>query len=158
MKIHHGAALLAPLVLAGILTAVAPAAPSTSKASLVIRHQEHGCHAWSLNGGPYGVQQTVAIRRGGSVRVTNNDVMPHKLVETSGPAVVYTRLAAGMSGTMGLKGTFAPSMLARMGSSSTITFTKSGLYHFTTKPGEDYMAGIKTVGEDNVLRLTVRVA
>jgi hypothetical protein len=28
---------------------------------------------------------------------------------------------------------------------------------FTTKPGEDYMEGIKTVGDDNVLKLTVRV-
>jgi len=27
-----------------------------------------------------------------------------------------------------------------------------------TKAGEDYMAGVKTIGEDNVLRLTVVVS
>ena len=49
-------------------------------------------------------------------------------------------------------------MLARMGATSTITFSKPGVYRFTTKPGEDFMSGMKTVGEDNVLRLTVRVS
>jgi hypothetical protein len=49
-------------------------------------------------------------------------------------------------------------MLARMGAADRITFTKAGVYHFTTKAGEDYMKGIKTIGEDNVLRLTVRVS
>ena len=32
------------------------------------------------------------------------------------------------------------------------SFTKAGVYRFTTKAGEDYTKGIKTVGEDNVLR------
>ena len=82
--------------------------------------------------------------------------MPHKLIETSGPAVTFTRLTAGMG--MGLKGTFPPAMLARMGSSSKVTFTKAGVYKFTTKAGEDYMTGVKTIGEDNVLRLTVTVS
>jgi len=59
---------------------------------------------------------------------------------------------------MGMKGTFPPAMLARMGSSSKVTFTKPGVYKFTTKVGEDYMSGVKTVGEDNVLRLTVTVS
>jgi hypothetical protein len=45
-----------------------------------------------------------------------------------------------------------------MGASLKITFTKPGVYHFTTKPGEDYMAGMKTIGEDNVLKLTVIVS
>jgi hypothetical protein len=46
-----------------------------------------------------------------------------------------------------------------MGATLKVTFTHAGLYHFTTKAGEDYpaMASMKTVGEDNVLRLTVRV-
>jgi hypothetical protein len=40
-----------------------------------------------------------------------------------------------------------------------VKLTQKGLYRFTTKPGEDYAwAGtMKTVGEDNVLHLTVRV-
>ena len=45
-----------------------------------------------------------------------------------------------------------------MGASLKITLIKPGVYHFTTKAGEDYMAGMKTIGEDNVLRLTVVVS
>jgi hypothetical protein len=154
MKIKRTIPLLTLFVLAALFAAFAPAA-SSSRASLVIRHQTRGCHSWSLNGGAYRATQTIALSRGGSLRITNNDVMPHQLVKTSGPAVTYTRLARG--GTMGLKGTFPPAMLARTGSSSKITFAKAGVYRFTTKPGEDYIKGIKTVGDDNVLKLTVRV-
>lgn len=155
MRIKRTTPLVALLALAGTLTSVAPAA--SSHASLVIRHQTRGCHAWSLNGGPYRPSQTIVLDRGGSVTVTDNDVMSHKLVETSGRAVRYTRLSAGMGGAMALKATFPPAMLARMGAATKITLTEPGVYHFTTKPGEDYMQGIKTVGPDNVLRLTVRV-
>jgi hypothetical protein len=146
--------LLAFLALAGMLAAGALSA-RPSHASLTIRHQLRGCHTWSLNGGPYRARQTVVLHHGGSVTVTNNDVMPHRLVETSGPGVSYTRVSPG--GMTGLKGTFPPAMLARMSAATRITFAKAGVYHFTTKAGEDYMAGMKTVGEDNVLRLTVRV-
>jgi hypothetical protein len=81
-------------------------------------------------------------------------VMPHKLVKTSGPAVVYTRVRTGMG--MGPKAT-TPAMLTHMGAASKITFTHRGVYKITTHAGEDYMSGIKTIGEDNVLRLTVHV-
>ena len=40
-----------------------------------------------------------------------------------------------------------------------MTLTQKGVYRFTTKAGEDYRwaGSMKTVGEDNVLQLTVRV-
>jgi len=57
-----------------------------------------------------------------------------------------------------MHGTYPPTMLGRMGAATSITFAKPGLYRFITKAGEDYMAGVKTIGEDNVLRLTVRVS
>jgi len=155
MKVTRTIPLLALLVLAGVLAALAPAASSSTQASLVIRHQTRGCHSWSLNGGAYRASQTVVIRRGGAISVSNRDIMPHKLIRTSGPAVTYTRLNTG--GMMGLKGTFPPAMLAHMGATTKITFAKAGVYRFTTKAGEDYMA-VKTVGEDNVLHLTVRVS
>jgi hypothetical protein len=155
MKITRTLPLLALLALAGVLAASALAA-RPSHASLTIRHQLRGCHSWSLNGGAYKASQTVLLHRGGAVTVVNHDVMPHKLIETAGPTVAYTRVSRG--DMMGLKGTFPPAMLARMGAATRITFAKPGIYHFTTKPGEDYMTGVKTVGEDNVLRLTVRVA
>ena len=87
--------------------------------------------------------------------VTNDDVMPHKLVETSGPSIRMLNLKTPM-GT-GLHGTFGPGMMAHMGAMTKVLFARPGVYRFTTKPGEDYMKGIETIGEDNVLRLTVRV-
>jgi hypothetical protein len=46
-----------------------------------------------------------------------------------------------------------------MAASATVKLEQKGVYRFTTKPGEDYAwaSSMKTVGEDNVLRLTVRV-
>ena len=74
--------------------------------------------------------------------VVDNDVMSHKLVKTSGPAVRYRPGAA----------------MRHMSASVRVTFGKAGVYKFTTKPGEDYPGmAMKTIGEDNVLRLTVRV-
>ena len=68
--------------------------------------------------------------------------MPHKLVLTSGPAL-----------------RIAPATLGHMGALVKVTFARAGVYHFVTKAGEDYpaMADMKTIGEDNVLRLTVIV-
>jgi hypothetical protein len=45
-----------------------------------------------------------------------------------------------------------------MHSGTEFVLAKSGTYHFTTKPGEDYIGGVKTTGEDNVLKLTVVVS
>jgi hypothetical protein len=154
MKAKTTFPMFAALVSAGAIMATGAAASGGS--TLVIRHQVHGCHAWSANGDAYKATQSIALKSGASLSVTNNDVMPHKLVETSGPVVKIVRLTPGMG--MGMKGTFPPAMMARMGSSSKVTFTKPGVYKFTTKVGEDYMSGVKTTGEDNVLRLTVTVS
>jgi hypothetical protein len=144
-------------VLASACAVMATGASASGGSTLVIRHQVKGCHTWSANGDAYKPTQSITLRRGASLSVTNNDVMPHKLLETSGPAVRITRLAAGMG--MGMTGTFPPAMMARMGSGSKLTFTKPGVYKFTTKPGDDYkgMGKMETVGEDNVLKLTVTV-
>jgi plastocyanin len=151
------AVLAVTVVVAGVASAVAFASGSGSTHSaLVIRHELRGCHTWSVNGGAFKPSRTVTLSRGGWITVTNNDVMPHKLVKTSGPAVTITRLNVGMG--MGLKGTFPPAMMAHMGAAAKVTFNKVGVYKFTTKAGEDYMSGIKTIGEDNVLKLKVIVS
>jgi hypothetical protein len=150
------------LPMLGLLAVVSAGAMATgasaagNSATIVIRHQVKGCHSWSANGDAYKPSQAIALHRGAAMSVTNNDVMPHKLVETSGPAVTITRLSSGTG--MGMKGTFPPAMMAHMGSRTKVTFSKPGVYKFTTKVGEDYMSGVKTVGEDNVLRLTVTVS
>ena len=129
------------LVVAGALIGASVSSAAPGKAALVIRHQTRGCHSWSLNGGPFKATQSITLRHGGSLTVTDNDVMPHTLVLTSGPSL---RLAHPK--------------LGRPGASLTLTFAKPGVYRFTTKAGEDYMAGVKTIGEDNVLKLTVVVS
>ena len=115
---------------------------SATKASVTIRHQTRGCHSWSINRGTSRASLTTTLARGGTIRFVNNDVMPHKLVLKSGPAL-----------------RIAPATLGHMGALVKVTLARSGVYHFVTKAGEDYpaMAGMKTIGEDNVLRLTVTV-
>ena len=122
--------------------AVTSAAPANSTATVTIRHQMRGCHSWSFNSGPFRATQSVTLRAGTVRRFPNNDVMPHKLVQAAGPKM---RLAH-------------PNMI-KMTSSATVKLTQKGLYRFTTRAGEDYAwaGSMKTVGEDNVLRLTVRV-
>ena len=110
-------------------------------ATLMIRHQTRGCHAWSFNGGAYKASLKIKLARGTTLKVIDNDVMPHKLVQLAGPK---TKL-------------IAPAM-SHMSAQAKVIFAKKGTYKFTTKPGEDYMKGIKTVGPDNVLRLTVTVS
>jgi hypothetical protein len=133
--------LLLALATAAALAIAAVSAAAPGSASLVIRHQTRGCHSWSLNGGPLKAKQSIVLRHGGTLTVTDNDVMSHTLVLTGGPSL-----------------RIAHAKLGHMGASTKITFTKPGVYRFTTKAGEDYMAGVKTIGEDNVLRLTVVVS
>jgi len=131
------AALGSAVVLGG--TALAAGA---SHGTLVIQHELRGCHAWSYNGGAYKAAQKVTLARGATLTVVDNDVMPHTLVKTRGPAVV-------VSGKL---------VLRRVGASVRVTFAKAGTYRFTTRAGEDYTSGVKTIGEDNVLTLTVVVS
>jgi hypothetical protein len=149
------------LVLTAALTALsfalaASAAPGGG--TLTIRHQVKGCHSWSLNGGAWKTTQTAQLARGGSLVVTNNDVMFHKLVKVSGPAVRYTLLKTGtaMKGTVKLP--WAPGMMGRPGATVKVAFPAKGTYVFKTVFGEDYMPMGDTVGEDNALRLVVTVS
>ena len=70
------------------------------------------------------------------------DVMPHKLLKTSGPAIHFLG---------------KPNM-NHMSASVKAIFPKVGVYRFTTRAGEDYMRGMKTIGEDKILHLTVKVS
>lgn len=122
--------------------AVTSAAPAGGTGTIAIRHQTRGCHSWSFNSGQFKPSLTVSVKAGMVLRFTNNDVMPHKLVQAGGPKV---RLAHPM--------------MSKMASSATVKLTQKGVYRFTTKAGEDYAwtGSMKTIGEDNVLHLTVRV-
>jgi hypothetical protein len=112
-----------------------------SAASLIIQHQTRGCHAWSLNGLPFAARQMARLEHGNGITVTNNDVMPQKLAQTSGAPVKIAGAA-----------------MNHPGAQATLVFPLAGRYTFTTKAGEDYTSGIETIGPDNTLRLTVVVA
>ena len=134
------AASFAFLALTAVLAASAFSA-TPSHSAITIRHQMKGCHAWALGSGPYTANVATKLAVGGSITFTDNDVMPHQLIKKSGPAVAFS----------------GSPMMGRMGARVTVKFPRAGIYRFTTKPGEDYMKGVKTTGEDNVLTLTVTV-
>jgi plastocyanin len=138
--ILSGLALVASLASGGS----AATAKTPKSAKITIRHQMRGCHTWSVNGGAYRATLSTALARVGAITFVDNDVMPHKLVKTSGPAVHFVGKPA----------------MNKMGASVKVVFSRPGVYRFTTKAGEDYpyMKGMKTIGEDNVLRLTVKVS
>jgi hypothetical protein len=131
------------LILAAAGTALLLTAPAVggTTTKLTIRHQTRGCHSWSFNGGAYKPTQAITLAKGSTLTVVNNDVMPLKFVRMSGPSVTLSKTAN----------------MNHAGATTSVRFTRAGVYKFTTKVGEDYMKGVKTVGEDNVLRLTVTV-
>lgn len=127
---------------AGVAMTKTQLAAAPTKGTITIRHQTRGCHSWSLNSGASRASLTTTLARGGTIRFVDNDVMSHKLVKTSGPAVRYVGIPA----------------MRHMGASVSATFARAGTYRFTTKAGEDYPGmHVKTIGEDNVLHLVVNV-
>jgi len=132
---------LSVLVVAGTSLLLAATATPQASTTLTIRHQLRGCHSWSLNGGAYKPAQAVTLTQGATLTIVNNDVMPHKLVKLSGPALTLPS-SANMN---------------HSAATTHVKFSKAGVYKFMTKAGEDYMKGVKTIGADNILRLRVTV-
>lgn len=134
-------ALFATAVIAGTLAAGAIAHGPSSK-TLTIRHQMRGCHSWAIAGGRFAPTQRVTLEEGSTLRLVNNDVMPHRFAQTRGAhlQIVHAKMS-------------------RIGAIASVRFNDSGVYKFTTKPGEDYprFQHMKTVGEDYTLHLIVTV-
>jgi plastocyanin len=146
------------LAVVGLLSLAATSASAGSNAMVTIRHQTHGCHAWSVNGSAYKTSQSLKLAPGSTVTFVNNDVMAHKLTQIAGPRVVIRKMSSTM---MDMSHEFTGAgVMAHMGASVKITFSKAGVYRFTTEVGEDYpsMESMKTIGEDNVLALKVVVS
>jgi plastocyanin len=135
---------LLPVALLAAFLATASVAASPKHAAISIRHQTMHCHAWSLGNGAWTAHVNAKLAAGGSITFTDNDVMSHKLIQQRGPHAVFTG-----SHTM-----------SHMGATVRVTFPRAGTYTFTTKAGEDYknLKVPETVGEDNVLSLTVVVS
>ncbi|HEY3542787.1 MAG TPA: hypothetical protein VGK79_09600 [Gaiellaceae bacterium] len=118
----------------------ASAAAAPPSIQVVIRHQMRGCHAWSVAGSAFKSTQTVTTKHGTMLSFMDNDIMPHTLVQLSGPKVTLHTPAMG-----------------RIGAEASLRLVAKGRYVFTTKAGEDYTKGSMTMGEDNVLKLIVFV-
>jgi plastocyanin len=127
------------LVLVAAAAFAAPAAASNG-VDITIRHQKVGCHAWAVGNGAYKATQSLTVKAGTALTFADNDVMPHTLIQLSGPKVA-------------LVGAY----MHKIGAKTKIVLVKPGAYVFGTKAGEDYTKGVATVGEDNVLRLIVTV-
>ena len=138
----HMNKLTSTLVLAAVIAALTAASASASPPShqILISHEVKGCHAWSLDGDAFAAKQTLTATPGTRLSFVDNDVMPHRLFQVSGPKVTLS----------------SPNMHMMHAAAST-ELLKKGRYVFGTKAGEDYMSGVKTIGEDNVLRLVVVV-
>lgn len=148
-------ASLAILAVAAALPALA--ASSANSASVVIRHQLRGCHTWSLNGGTYKADLAIRLARGGSLRITNNDLQAHKLVQQAGPGIRMRTIAHDHMKMVGLHKLTGRGVMSHMGAAVKVTFPAAGVYRFTTKDLGDYFE-FKEVGEHNHLMLTVRVS
>ena len=134
--------LTSTLVLAAVTAALTAASAQAAppQYQVLIRHQVHGCHAWSIAGGPFKATQFLRTAPGTQLTFIDNDVMPHTLFQLSGPKATLT----------------TPNM-HKPGADSTVQLFAKGRYVFGTKAGEDYMDGMKTVGPDNNLRIVVVV-
>ena len=147
---------LLAVALAGAL-GLAVSASAASNTTILIRHQTHGCHAWSVGAGkPYKPAQSLKLTRGSSITIVNNDAMAHQLFQISGPRVAITKVASTM---MDMSHEFkGMGVMGRPGASVRIVFSGPGTYKFRTRFGEDYMKMPDTIGEDNTLTLRVVVS
>ncbi len=156
----HLVVISAVAVLAAVFAGGVSAAPRVG--ALQINHFVHGCHNWSLNGGPYTVHQVVKLTRGGSLLVTNDDLMSQDLMKTSGPVVKMVLVRQSHMGkmhmTMPMNGKASPYAMSHMGAQVKVTFPGTGTYHFKLIDRGDYINGIKTVGPDNKPTMTVTVS
>jgi hypothetical protein len=151
---------LAALVAAALVLSLSAFAASPKSDALLIHHQVRGCHAWSLNGGPFIVHQSLHLAHGGSLTVTNNDLMVQELVKTSGPAVHRKLVQMGnmMIGAKMQMGKAGPYAMAHMGATLKVTFPHAGTYRFKLVDRGDYYKNIKTIGPDNKPTLIVVVS
>ena len=147
-------ALAATAVLGLVATS---ASAHVSPNTILIRHQQRGCHAWSAGvGSPYKAALSVKLARGASLTVVNGDAMAHQIFQTAGPRVAIKKLPSTMPDmSHEFKGT---GVMAHNGASVKMVFSKAGVYKFKTRFGEDYMKMADTIGEDNTLTLKVVVS
>ena len=123
------------------------AAPSVSTATraptlaLSIVHVVRGCHVWMLGSRELGPTPVLRTKPGARIKLRISCPMSFDVVQTAGP-----KLALGNRRFVA-------------GTTRTIAFPKAGVYRLVARNVETSAEmGLQTLGPDNVLRLTVRVA
>lgn len=132
------------------------AASAVKSGTIVIQHQEKGCHTWSLNGGPSKALLDLRLARGGTLTIENIDPMVHQLIQKAGPAVGMRTVAHDHMTMVGLHKITGRGVMNHMGAALKVTFPRAGVYRFTTEDLGDYFE-LKTMGRVNELKLVVRV-
>ena len=112
---------------------------TTAANQVTIVHVQKGCHVWS-DAGKQMTAMHLTMHTGQMLKVMNQDVDMHRMMELSGPTM------------MSLGGPMA------QGKTDALTFTKPGTYVFDTKVSPmQGMPEVETTGPDNNLKLTVTV-
>lgn len=111
-----------------------------SVVSMSIVHVVRGCHVWALGPRQLGPVSTVSVAPGTRLKLRIDCPMDFDLVQVAGP-----KIALG-----------APRFAT--GSTRVIVFRKAGTYRFVARNVQTSdEVGLETLGDDNALRLTVRV-
>ena len=133
---------LAILLLVTAAVSVAPAAAATGPPTIALEivHFVRGCHVWSTPSKLLGPAPAITVKPGTRLKIRVSCPMDFDLKQTAGP-----RLALGGSRLY-------------TGTTRTLVFRKPGLYRLVaTNVQTSEEAGLQTLGEDNSLRLIVRV-
>jgi hypothetical protein len=108
--------------------------------SMSIVHVVRGCHVWALGAKQLSAKTVVRVKPGTKLKLRITCPMDFDIVQVSGPKL---RLGGARFYT---------------GSTRVIVFRKAGLYKFVAKNVQtSEEVGLQTLGEDNLLRLTIRV-
>ena len=159
------------LVAAALASAGQTFVPAAVGHQLEIRFEPIGCHSWSVDHGSFKAEQTVQVRTGQSIVVTNHDVCPHTLVETSGAPISIESLApttppkhvtvvghTEIASSENAVRAGGPGVMAAANARTAATFYQPGNYVLVTREGETTLPGDwTTVGPDNQLVLHVQV-
>jgi len=131
------------LLIAGAVLSMPQPLAAASRAptiALSIIHVVRGCHVWARPSGAIGSDSTISVKPGTRVKIRLVCPMDFDVSQTRGP-----KLAIG-------------GRRFYTGSTRVLVFRKAGVYRLRAKNVQtSEEVGLQTLGEDNVLRLTVRV-
>lgn len=117
------------------------AASGAPRIAISIIHVLRGCHDWTIGSKDVGPATTVRTKPGARIVLRVSCTMDFEVTQTAGPKLALggTRFYAG--------------------STRTLVFRKAGVYRLVARSVQtSEEMGLQTLGPDNVLRLTVRVA